>query len=178
MGTPVSTLPPPGRWALGADTQAHAELLVAQAQRDGLRTGWLANEAGFLSNLNIIENLRLLHDWYSDDGAAFEAALERAVAQLPAPAPDWLQARPSQLGAATLLHARCLRLLLLRPDLVVLHPACLAQAGGTLADQLIAGLAGARLLLLAEPAPDWPAWPSARPTGPAASCAAAEDTVV
>lgn len=166
MGAAVSTLPPPGHWALGADTQAHAELLVAQAQREGLRTGWLANEAGFLSNLNIIENLRLLHDWYSDDCAAFEAALEKAVAQLPAPAPDWLQARPSQLGAATLLRARCLRLLLLRPDLVVLHPASLAQAGAVLTDQLIAGLAGTRLLLLAEPAPGWAAWPPACPTGP------------
>ncbi|MCC2636386.1 MAG: hypothetical protein K0Q68_105 [Moraxellaceae bacterium] len=178
MGPAVSTLPPPGHWALGADTQAHAERLVAQAQREGLRTGWLASEAGFLSNLNIIENLRLLHDWYSDDGAAFEVALSKAVAQLPVPATDWLQARPSQLGAATLLQARCLRLLLLRPDFVVLHPACLAQAGPGLADQLVAGLAGARLLLLAEPMPDWPAWPPARPTGPAASSAADEDTVV
>lgn len=155
----MSALPPPGRWALGADAQAAAEALVAQAQREGLRTGWLAPEAGFLSNLNIIENLRLAYDWLHHDGEHFDASLSRALGELQLGEPEWLGARPSQLGARPLLLARLLRLLLLRPALVVLHPASLAQAGPVLVDQLIAGLGGACLLLLAEPAPDWPAWP-------------------
>lgn len=155
----MSALPPGGRWALGADAQALAEALVAQAQRAGLRTGWLAAEAGFLSNLNIHENLHLFLDWVSGDGADFEARLARAAAQLGVEAEDWLHARPAHLRTGQLLKARLLRLLLLRPDVVVLQPALLAQAGPALADPFIAALAGSRLLLLAEPTPEWPAWP-------------------
>lgn len=157
----MSALPPPGRWALGADAHAAAEVLLVQARREGLRTGWLAVEAGFLSNLNIHENLHLFLDWVSGDGHDFEAALARAAAQLGFDAGDWLQARPAHLRAGQLLKARLLRLLLLKPDLVVLQPALLAQAGPALADPFIAGLAGSRLLLLAEPTPEWPAWPPA-----------------
>lgn len=155
----MSVLPPPGRWALGADAQAPAEALVAQAQRAGLRTGWLAPEAGFLSNLNIVENLRLAYDWLNGDGDHFETSLARALGELQLAEPEWLGARPAQLGPRPLQEARLLRLLLLRPALVVLHPASLAQAGPGRVDQLIAGLGGACLLLLAEPAPEWPAWP-------------------
>lgn len=154
----MSALPPPGPWALGPDAQAAAEALVQSAQRAGLRTGWLAPEACFLSNLNIEENLRLLHDWGLGDGAGFDAALARAAAVLAIDPGEWLAERPAHLRASVLLRARLLRLLLLRPDLVVLHPAQLTQAG-PLAAPFIAGLAGARLLLLADPAPDWPAWP-------------------
>lgn len=154
----MTPLPSPGHWALGSDAQAAAEALVQAAQRAGLRTGWLAAEAGFLSNLNIGENLRLLHDWGLGDGEDFEAALARAAAQLDLDAGAWLPERPSQLRGGELLRARLLRLLLLRPDLVVLQPSQLTQAG-PLAAPFIAGLAGARLLLLADPAPDWPAWP-------------------
>lgn len=173
----MSALPPPGRWALGADTQAFAEELVAQAQREGLRTGWLAAEAGFLSNLNILENLQLFHDWFSGDGRGFDTALARATLQLSIDPGEWLHARPGHLRQGPLLRARLLRLLLLQPALVVLHPALLAQAGPALAEPFIAGLAGARLLLLADATPDWPAWPpspaapgssqGAPPTGPA-----------
>lgn len=176
----MSALPPPGRWALGADAQALAEALVAQAQREGLRTGWLSAEAGFLSNLNILENLQLFHDWVSGDGRGFDTALARASAQLSLDPGEWLHARPGHLRQGALLRARLLRLLLLQPGLVVLHPALLAQAGPALAEPFIAGLAGGRLLLLADPGPDWPAWPpapnesaepaasrSATPAGPA-----------
>lgn len=171
----MTVLPPPGRWALGADSQAPAEALVTQAQREGMRTGWLSAEAGFLSNLNIHENLHLFLDWVSGDGDGFEAALARAAAQLGIDAGDWLHARPSHLRSGQLLRARLLRLLLLRPDLVVLQPALLAQAGPALADPFIAALAGSRLLLLAEPAPEWPAWPPASPSPDPAAPAAAED---
>lgn len=155
----MSSLPPPGRWALGADAQAAAEALVAQAQREGLRTGWLSAEAGFLSNLNILENLQLFHDWVSGDGRGFDTALARASAQLSLDPGEWLHARPGHLRQGPLLRARLLRLLLLQPGLAVLHPALLAQAGPALAEPFIAGLAGARLLLLADATPDWPAWP-------------------
>lgn len=159
----MSALPPPGRWALGADAQALAEALVAQAQREGLRTGWLSAEAGFLSNLNILENLQLFHDWVSGDGGGFDTALARAAAQLSLDPGEWLHARPGHLRPGPLLRARLLRLLLLQPALVVLHPALLAQAGPALAEPFIAGLTGGRLLLLADATPDWPAWPPAEP---------------
>lgn len=150
-------LPPPGRWALGSDAQAAAEALVLAAQRAGLRTGWLAAEAGFLSNLNIEENLRLMHDW--DAGAeSFAAALARAQAALGIDDAGFLLARPAALSAAQLLRARLLRLVLHRPALVVLAPALLAQAGA-LAGATLAALAGARLLLLGEADAEWPAWP-------------------
>lgn len=167
----MSALPPPGPWALGPDAQAAAEALVQSAQRAGLRTGWLALEACFLSNLNIEENLRLLHDWGLGDGAGFDAALARAAAVLAIDPGEWLAERPAHLRASVLLRARLLRLLLLRPDLVVLHPAQLTQAG-PLAAPFIAGLAGARLLLLADASPEWPAWPPASTTTAAATAAA------
>lgn len=168
----MSALPPPGQWALGRDAAALAEALVARAQQAGLATGWLAAEAGLLSNLTVLENLRLPWDWQGRDGGRFEAAVERALAELGLGTPDWLLARPAQLPPAVLLRARLLRLLVLRPGLVVLHPASLAEAGPALADRFVAGLAGACLLLLAEPAPGWPAWP---PAGADASAAPAED---
>lgn len=167
----MSALPPPGPWALGPDAQAATEALVQSAQRAGLRTGWLAPEACFLSNLNIEENLRLLHDWGLGDGAGFDAALARAAAVLAIDPGEWLAERPAHLRASVLLRARLLRLLLLRPDLVVLHPAQLTQAG-PLAAPFIAGLAGARLLLLADASPEWPAWPPASTTTAAATAAA------
>ena len=164
-------LPPPGRWALGPDAQAEAEALVLAAQRAGLRTGWLAAEAGFLSNLNIEENLRLLHDWQPAPGESFEGALARAEAALDLDAADFLHARPAHLRAAVLLRARLLRLALLRPGLVVLAPALLAQANH-FAPALLEALAGARLLLLGEAAGEWPAWPPVANVGEASAVSA------
>lgn len=157
----VVTLPPPGRWALGAESQPLAEQLLQLAQRQGLRTGWLGREARFLSNLSLLENLRLLHTW-QHDAAAFEPALEQALAQLQLGRPDWLWQRPAKLRESTLLRAGLLRVFLLQPQVLVLQPAALAQSGA-LADQLVAAFTGARLLLLAEPTSDWPAW---TPSGP------------
>lgn len=163
MEPALSGLPPPGRWALGAEAQRLAEALLQAAQRQGLRTGWLAPEAGFLSNLSVAENLRLLHDWHHRDGASFAADLEQALARVSMPRPEWLQQRPAQLRARQLQQAGLLRVALLAPEVLVLHPASLAQAGS----QLVAAFAQARLLLLAEPAPDWPAWPQPEPPVPA-----------
>jgi hypothetical protein len=151
-------LPPPGRWALGSEARVLAETLVQLAQHAGLRTAWLAPEAGFLSNLDMQENLRLVHDWQGRD-AAFEEDLARALQLLGLTAPDWLLQRPVQLRARQLLQAACLRAALVAPALLVLHPDSLAEAGPALAGQLVAAFPDARLLLLAEPAPDWPAWP-------------------
>lgn len=158
----MSPLPPPGRWALGSESQALAEALVQQAQREGLCTAWLAPEAGFLSNLSMLENLRLVHDWPRGDGNHFGHDLGQALACLDLPEPDWLQQRPSQLRGRQLLQAAFLRAVLVEPAVLVLHPDSLAEAG-PLAAQLIAAFAQARLLLLAEPGPDWPAWPQPEP---------------
>jgi hypothetical protein len=155
----VSLLPLPGRWALGSESLALAESLVKAAQHEGLRTAWLAPEAGFLSNLDMQENLRLVHDWQGRDSAAFEADFAQALQQLDLPRPDWLLQRPAQLRPRQLLQAACLRAVLVAPELLVLHPASLAEAGPALSTQLVAAFAEARLLLLAEPTPDWPAWP-------------------
>lgn len=171
----MSGLPPPGRWALGSEAQPRAEALVLAAQQAGRRTGWLAAEAGFLSNLTVLENLRLLYDWQRGEGDGFDAAVGRALAELGLGGPDWLLARPSQLAPAALGRARLLRLLVLRPDLVVLQPASLAEAGAVAAARLIAGLEGACLLLLAEPAPDWPAWPPAVTVDASPAAGPAED---
>jgi hypothetical protein len=167
-------LPPPGRWALGSDAQAGAEALVLAAQRAGLRTGWLSAEAGFLSNLNIEENLRLLHDWHPATGESFGTALARAQAALGIDPADFLQARPAHLRAGVLLRARLLRLAVLRPGLVVLAPALLAQAGH-LGAALLDALTGARLLLLGEASGEWPAWTPVATVGngPAAGSPAA-----
>jgi ABC-type transport system involved in cytochrome c biogenesis ATPase subunit len=155
----VIALPPAGHWALGSEGQPLAEVLLLLAQRQGLRTAWLGREAGFLSNLSLLENLRLLFHWRDESEAAFTAGLARALAWLQVDDPDWLRQRPSQLREAQLLRASLLRLHLLQPAVLVLQPAALAQAGSVLADQLVATFAEARLLLLAEPTPDWPAWP-------------------
>lgn len=156
-------LPPPGRWALGAEAQVFAEKLLLQAQRQGLRTGWLGAEAGFLSNLSVQENLRLLHEWHGADAAAFEPALREAQVLVSQFRPEWLQQRPAQLRDPQLLKASLLRIFLLRPQVLVLQPEALRQAGPVLADQLVAALTESRLLLLAEPASEWPAWPQSGP---------------
>lgn len=169
----MSLVLPAGQWALGTDAQERAEQLVAQAQREGLRTGWLSSQAGFLSNLTLLENLRLAYDWLNSDGSHFESSLHRALEELHLGDPEWLTARPAQLGARPLLQARLVRLLLLQPTLVVLDPASLAKAGPALTDQLITGLGGACLLLLADPTPEWPAW---SPDAGSAAASPAKDT--
>lgn len=163
----MSVLPPSGRWALGAESQALAERLVQAAQQEGRRTAWLAPEAGFLSNLSVLENLRLIHDWLAGSSMDFAADLEQACRLFDLPLADWLQQRPAQLRARQLLEASLLRIALVKPELLVLHPATLAQIGPARTHQLVAAFAEARLLLLAEPALEWPAWPQTESAFPA-----------
>lgn len=155
----MTALPPPGQMALGADALALAERLLAQARAEGWRTAWLGPEAGFVSNLSVMENLRLMHDWHAQSPAAFGEDLERALGILELPLPSWLHHRPAQLSETQLVRARLLRVLLLRPDAVVIHPLMLARAGDASSARLLAALAHARLFLLAEAQPGWSAWP-------------------
>lgn len=159
MGFAVNSLPPVGHWALGPGARARAEDLLAEASRQGLRTGWLGAGAGFLSNLSVQENLRFMHDWHAT-GSRFATDLQAALDHMQLQMPDWLHQRPSELLDTQLLHAYVLRIFLLRPEVLVLHPVTLAQAGAVLTDPLIGALAHARLLLLAEPSANWPAWPA------------------
>lgn len=154
-------LPPVGRWALGSEGQPLAEALLELARREGLGTAWFGHEARFLSNLSVLENLRLLFQWRDEREAAFDTALAAALARLSFGAPDWLHLRPAQLRDPQFLRASLLRLHLLMPEVVVVQPALLAQAGPALTDQLVGTFARARLLLLADPAPEWPVWPAA-----------------
>ncbi|MDI1301829.1 MAG: hypothetical protein PSX71_07995 [bacterium] len=156
----MNQLPPAGRWALGPEARALAEDLLALALHQGLHTGWLGAEAGFLSNLSVQENLRFMHDWQAGSSRSFGADLQAALDTMQWPVPDWLHQRPSELQDLQLLHARVLRVLLLRPDVLVLHPVTLAQAGALPTDALLDAFASARLLLLAEPSANWPAWPA------------------
>ena len=156
----MAALPPPGRYALGMDAQAGAEALLAQARTAGMRTAWLGPEAGFVSNLSVMENLRLMHDWHDADPAAFESDLAAALAIMHMPVPDWLHLRPAQAGDAHLVRARLLRVLLLTPDAVVVNPLVLALAGDAMSERLLAALAHARLFLLADPRANWPRWPA------------------
>lgn len=159
----MSALPPPGRWALGREAQGLAEPLLLQAQRQGLRTAWLGQEATFLSNLSILENLRLLHEWQGGSAAAFAHSLREAAHCLQLERPEWLHQRPAQLREAQLLEAGLLRTMLVRPEVLVLQPEALQEAGPLLSARLVSAFTEARLLLLAEPSPDWPAWPQLEP---------------
>lgn len=154
------TLPPPGQWAIGADARDLGETLLALARSQGMRTAWLGPEAGFLSNLSVLENLRLMHDWHGSNSSAFAADLQQALAVMELPVPDWLAFRPAQLLDSQLIRARLLRVLLLNPDAVVLSPVTLALAGDALTGQLVAAFGTSRLFLLAAAQPNWPAWPA------------------
>lgn len=153
------TLPPPGRWAIGTDAQ-HAEQMLALARAQGLRTAWLGAEAGFLSNLSVLENLRLMHDWHHGHPEAFALDLLAAMDIMELDMPDWLQMRPSQLLDSQLVRARLLRVLLLRADVAVLSPIALGLAGDAVGTRLLAQFDGARIFLLGEAQPNWPAWPA------------------
>ncbi|HEX6591551.1 MAG TPA: hypothetical protein VF050_06100 [Moraxellaceae bacterium] len=154
----MSTLPPPGQWAIGAD-RAQGEALLALARAQGLRSAWLGAEAGFLSNLNVLENLRLMHDWHGADSTTFGSDLEKALAVMELQTPEWLLQRPSELLDSQLIRARLLRVLLLRPEVMVLSPVTLALAGDALTAQLVAAFGQARIFLLGDAVPNWPAWP-------------------
>jgi hypothetical protein len=154
------TLPPSGQWAIGSDARTTGEELLALARAQGLRTAWLGPEAGFLSNLSVLENLRLMHDWHGARSAAFADDLEQALAVMQLQVPDWLMSRPSQLLDTQLVRARVLRVLLLGPDAIVLSPVTLGLAGELLSGQLVARFAQARLFLLAEAQANWPALPA------------------
>lgn len=156
----MNRLPPVGRWALGIGAREQAEGLLAEAAHQGLRTGWLGAEAGFLSNLSVQENLRFMHDWHASPDQGFAADLQAALEIMQLQMPDWLHQRPSELLETQLLRARVLRILLLLPEVLVLHPVTLAQADSVLTAPLLDAFADARLLLLAEPAVNWPAWPA------------------
>lgn len=155
---PVTTLPAPGQWALGAGAEQRAEALLEQARREGLRTGWLGPEAGFISNLDIQENLRLLHDWWQGDATRFASHLADALAQMSLPAPAWLSLRPAQLADSQLQQARFLRIFLLRPDVLVLNPVVLSQAEPELWAALQRALPESRFMVLSDAVPGWPAW--------------------
>lgn len=150
-------LPPPGRWALGRAGKPLAERLLARAQAQSLRTAWLGPEAGFISNLDMQENLRLMHDWHDADAGAFARHLQSALAILQLAPPAWLPWRPAQLGEAALAQARWLRVLLLRPEVLVLHPALLDAASDVWLDAL--QTEASRFLLLDDASVRWSAWP-------------------
>ena len=154
-------LPPPGCWALGAGRQSQAEALLGLARARGLRTAWLGPEAGFVSNLSVVENFRLVHDWHGGGDSGFAQALQAALAALHMPPPEWLHARPAGLTDAQLAGARMLRAVLARPEVVVVHPAALAEAEEGAVAGLLAVLDGVCLLLLAGARANWPAWPPA-----------------
>lgn len=152
--------PPAGRWAIGADAKDYGEQLLAAAQAQGLRTAWLGPEAGFLSNLSVLENLRLMHDWHAAAALAFEDDLRRALDLMELVAPAWLQLRPAQLLESQLLRACLLRVLLLRPEVLVLSPVTLGLAGEATTERLLAQFDGLRIFLLDQPQGNWPAWPT------------------
>lgn len=153
-------LPPAGRWAIGHEARSLGEQLLAQARAQGMRTAWLGAEAGFLSNLSVLENLRLMHDWHAADPLSFERDLLAALTIMALDIPDWLQMRPSQLLDTQLIRARVLRVLLLRPDAVVLSPVTLGLAGDVLSTRLLECFDEARVFLLDHEQPGWPAWPA------------------
>lgn len=152
-------LPASGRWAIGSDARQKGEQLLALARAQGLRTAWLGAEAGFLSNLSVLENLRLIHDWHDSHDQEFGPDLQGALDTMALAAADWLPLRPSQLPDSQLILARFLRVLLLRPDALVLSPLALEQAGDILSTHLLERFDKARIFLLDQSRANWPAWP-------------------
>lgn len=153
----MAALPPPGRWALGPD-RAQAEALLAAGRHAGLRTGWQGRNAGFVSNLSVLENLQLLLEWHACSEPLADA-VARALALLELPAPDWLTQRPAALSDAQRRQARLLRLLVLRPEVLVIEAPSRGRTFDDSEARLLDALDGARLLLLGPALPDWPAWP-------------------
>lgn len=151
-------LPSIGRWALGAGESLLAESMLEAARQQSLITAWLGPEAGFISNLDMLENLRLLHDWHGDVAASFDDHLQSALMELGLDKPAWLNLRPSLLVQSQLLQAALLRIRLLRPDVLVLSPVTLAQMGAEQTESLLLYLSNSRLLLLDTPQAGWPAW--------------------
>ncbi len=158
MKTAEMALPAIGRWALGAGESSLAESMLEVARQQSLTTGWLGPEAGFVSNLDMLENLRLLHDWHVDVAASFDDHLQSALKELLLDKPAWLSLRPSQLVQSQLLQAALLRIRMLRPDVLVLSPVTLAQMGAGQTESLLLYLSRSRLLLLDAPQAGWPAW--------------------
>lgn len=159
-------LPPPGRWAVGPD-RTQAEALLAAARRAGLRTAWQGRDAGFVSNLSILENLQLLLEWHAC-AEALADAVTRALAVLALSPPDWLTQRPAALSDAQRRQARLLRLLVLRPEVLVIEAPSRGRAFDDSETRLLDALEGARLLLLGPALPDWPVWPDPASGAPAA----------
>ena len=154
-------LPPSGRWALGEDAQVLAELLLAEARRQNLRIAWLGAEAGFLSNLSVQENLRMMYEWDIYRAKNFSVDIQSALTCMNIGIPEWLRQRPSQLLDSQMHYARLLRVLLLRPDILVLDSQSLVHAEEVLGQTLAELFPSARLLLLAEASPHWLVWPNA-----------------
>lgn len=145
-------LPAPGGWALGREAEAQAEALLLEARRLGLRTAWLGPEAGFVSNLSVLENLRLVHDWHAGE-QDFGTALQAALSAMDWHQPDWLLHRPAQLTEARQRQARLLRVWLMQPGALVV-------AAGAASDAVLERLRGewphARFFLLDEASANWP----------------------
>jgi ABC-type lipopolysaccharide export system ATPase subunit len=146
--------PSAGQWAIGRDRRV-AEALLQAAQKRGLRTAWLGPEAGFLSNLNVLENLRLIYDWQYSSSPDFADELTRAQTMAGFQNAVWLTQRPAQLSAAQRHQARVLRFFLLKPDVCVLDTA-------DFADTVAAALRSIEspeprwLFLLDEAGENWP----------------------
>lgn len=158
MADIASTLPAPGRWAIGKVPREELETLISAANAGGLHTAWLGPEAGFLSNLSLYENLELLHDWQNRPGP-FSDALRTTMALLELAPPDWLHSRPSQQPRAILQEARLLRLALLAPDIAIIEPAD-AERLLQLPPAVFSSLLNhSRLLLRGLASPEWPALP-------------------
>ena len=152
-------MPPPGRWALGDLRRPELEALLQRARDSGLRTAWLGQDAGFVSNLSLRENLELVHDWQGRP-EPFDQALAAGLQLLGGGEPDWLPARPSQQPATVLQMARLLRLLLLAPDLAVIEPGDAPRLLQLPADAFDHTLAQSRLLLHGAASAEWPALPA------------------
>lgn len=155
----MTRLPPAGRWAVGDLARNELEALLQAAQHSGLRTAWLGQDAGFVSNLSLRENLELFHDWQGRP-EPFAQALAEGLHLLGGGAPDWLPARPSHQPATVLQTARLLRLLLLAPDVAVIEPADATRLLQLPADAFDTRLAQTRLLLHGPASAEWPALPT------------------
>jgi hypothetical protein len=155
----TSVLPPPGRWALGNLPREDAEALLQSARDSGLTTAWLGQEAGFLSNLSLRENLELFHDWQGRT-EPFADALATALALLGNDDSTWLEARVSQQLSPVLQSARLLRLLMLAPAVAVIEPADAARLLALPAAAFDTVLARSRLLLRGPACAEWPLPPA------------------